>query len=69
MTGRSRFEPLPRDGLRAKCSRFVSRSDYRGRSCLSCGGKKLMFEHREARDRWYECMCCGEYRKCGMRVV
>ena len=58
---------LPRDGMRAKCPRFASRSDYRGKSCISCGGKKLEFEHRDVRDLWYERMCCGDPERCMVR--
>lgn len=60
---------IPKDGLRARCPRFASRSDYQGKSYISCGGKKLKFSHRDSRDIWYECMCCRAPEKCGMRHV
>lgn len=50
---------LPKDGLRACCSQFISRSSYRGKSYLDCGGRKLRFDNRKARDEFYRAYCCS----------
>ena len=58
---------MPRDGYRATCPQFKSRSSYRGKHYLDCDGHKLCAESRRARDGFYAVYCCGaaeQYTKC-----
>lgn len=52
---------LPKDGLRATCPKFISRSGYRGKNYINCDGRKLRFENRQERDQFYMDNCC----RCG----
>lgn len=58
--------PLPRDGLRACCPKFIARSGYRKKSYINCNGRKLRFENRQERDQYYMDNCCSSagYREC-----
>lgn len=58
---------MPRDGLRAGCPKFRSRSSYRGGHFLDCGGHRLKANTRSSRDTFYAVYCCEKWKKCPFR--
>ena len=54
---------LPKDGFRARCPAFRARASYRGSYYIVCTGK-LKFPDKDARDRHYMDVCCGNCSGC-----
>lgn len=48
-----------KDGLRAKCRRFIARSNYAGAFYINCEAGNLRFGTKGARDAYYMAHCCG----------
>lgn len=58
-----------KDRRKAKCSRFISRVDYQGRSAIQCAGWNLFYFDRKERDADYAAACCEDPKRCPLKRV